>query len=75
MLKHLRSQDFFEVILILHVCGLLFPGMAIVTQRHLLVVTVTNNTSEHKEVKEEMLSNTYSKTVSILNLQLIQYGT
>lgn len=39
-LTHLRSQDLFEVILILHICGLLFPGMAIVTQWHLLVVTV-----------------------------------
>lgn len=39
-LTHLRSQDLFEVIVILHVCGLLFPGMAIVSQRHLLVVTV-----------------------------------
>lgn len=65
-LTHLRSQDLFEVILILHICGPLFPGMAIVTQWHLLVVTVRNNTSEEKEDKEEMLIRTNSLTASML---------
>lgn len=68
-LTHLRSQDLFEVILIFNVCGLLFPGVAIVTQWHPLVVTVRNNTSEEKEDKEEMLINTNSVTAHISHLQ------
>lgn len=48
---HLRSQDLLEVVVILHVCGLLLPGMALVSQRHLLVVTVRNNTGEEQEGK------------------------
>lgn len=50
-LTHLRSQDVFEVIHFLHIHGLLFPLMAIVTQWHLLVVTVRSNTGEEKENK------------------------
>lgn len=72
VLTHLRSQDLFEVILILHICGLLFPGMAIVTQWHLLVVAIRNNTSEEKEDKEGMLISTKSLTASIPHLQQIQ---
>lgn len=33
----------------LHVCGLLLPGMTLVSQRHLLVVTVRDNAGEEKE--------------------------
>lgn len=51
-LTHLRSQDLFEVILLLHIYSLLFPGMALVTQWHLLVVTVRNNTSVEREKKK-----------------------
>lgn len=56
--KHSRSQDLFEVILLLHVWGLLFPGMAILSQWH-LVVTVRNNTSgnlKKSTIKEKCAS-------------------
>lgn len=46
---HLRSQDLLEVVVILHVCGLLLPGVALVSQRHLLVVTVRNNAGEEQK--------------------------
>lgn len=55
-LTYLHSQDFFEVIVIFHVCGLCFPGMAIVTQGHLCVVMVRNNTSGDKENKEGIIT-------------------
>lgn len=45
---HLRAQDVFEVILLLYVRGLLFPGMTVLIQRHLLVGTLRNNASEEK---------------------------
>lgn len=62
MLTHLRSQDFFEVVVIVHICGLLFPGMAIVPQRHPFVVTVTSDASEDRENKEEIITHSSIKT-------------
>lgn len=56
MPTHLRSQDFFEVVVIVHICGLLFPGMAIVPQRHPFVVAVTSDASEDRENKEEIIT-------------------
>lgn len=35
--------------MLLHIGGLLLPGVALVSQRHLLVVTVRNNTGEEKD--------------------------
>ncbi len=49
--------------------------MAIVTQWHLLVVTVRNNTSEEKEDKEEMLVNTKSLSAFTAHGQVIQHWT
>lgn len=42
----------------LHICGLLLPGMALVSQRHLLVVTVRNNTGERKEGEASLKAKT-----------------
>lgn len=73
-LTHLRSQDLFKVILIFHVGGLLFPGMAVVTQWHPLVVAVRDNTGVKKKDKEETLINTRSRMNScISDLQSIKH--
>lgn len=63
---HLRSQDLLEVVVILHVGGLLLPGVALVSQRHLLVVTVRNNTGEEQEGEAFFKKNT--KTNKIIRI-------
>ena len=49
---HLRSQHVFEVVVLLHVRGLLFPVMALITQWHLLTVALGCNTGAEESMRQ-----------------------